>query len=212
MDGDVCAVIIEGIQGVGGVQIPTNNFLKKIKALCEKHGVVMILDEVQSGYGRSGKFFAHQYADVKPDIISVAKGMGNGFPVAGILIAPHLKPKHGMLGTTFGGAYLACAAAIAVVDVIKSENLISNSEKIGNYLMNELRTIKGVKEVRGLGLMIGVELEEACAPVRNKLLSDYKMFTGSSSDKNTLRILPALNIKKEDIDKFLVALKEVLGS
>jgi acetylornithine aminotransferase len=209
---DVCAVIIEGIQGVGGVQIPTNSFLKKIKALCEKHGAILILDEVQSGYGRSGKFFAHQYADIKPDIISVAKGMGNGFPVAGILIAPHLQPKHGMLGTTFGGAYLACAAAIAVLDVIKSENLISNSEKIGNYLMNELRGIKGVKEVRGLGLMIGVELEEACALVRNKLLSEYKMFTGSSSDKNTLRILPALNIKKEDIDKFLVAFKEVLGS
>jgi len=211
MSNDVCAVIIEGIQGVGGVQIPTNSFLKKIKALCEKHGAILILDEVQSGYGRSGKFFAHQYADVKPDIISVAKGMGNGFPVAGILIAPHLQPKHGMLGTTFGGAYLACAAAIAVLDVIKSENLISNSEKIGNYLMNELRAIKGVKEVRGLGLMIGVELEEACAPVRNKLLSDYKMFTGSSSDKNTLRILPALNIKKEDIDKFLEAFKKVLS-
>jgi acetylornithine/N-succinyldiaminopimelate aminotransferase len=211
MGDDVCAVIIEGIQGVGGVQIPTNNFLQKIKTLCEKHGAVLILDEVQSGYGRSGKFFAHQYSGVKPDIISVAKGMGNGFPVAGILIAPHLQPKHGMLGTTFGGAYLACAAAIAVLDVIKNENLIANSETIGNYLMSELRTLKGVKEVRGLGLMIGVELEEACAPVRNKLLSDYKMFTGSSSDKNTLRILPALNIKKEDIDKFLVALKEVLS-
>jgi len=212
MDGDVCAVIIEGIQGVGGVQIPTNSFLKKIKSLCEKHGALMILDEVQSGYGRSGKFFAHQYAGVKPDIISVAKGMGNGFPVAGILIAPHLKPKHGMLGTTFGGAYLACAAAIAVLDVIKSENLISNSEIIGNYLMNELKAIKGVREVRGLGLMIGVELEVPCADIRNQLLSEHKMFTGSSSDKNTLRILPALNIKKEDIDKFIVAFKSVLSN
>lgn len=212
MDGDVCAVIIEGIQGVGGVQIPTNSFLKKIKSLCEKHGALMILDEVQSGYGRSGKFFAHQYAGVKPDIISVAKGMGNGFPVAGILIAPHLKPKHGMLGTTFGGAYLACAAAIAVLDVIKSENLISNSETIGNYLMNELKAIKGVREVRGLGLMIGVELEVPCADIRNQLLSEHKMFTGSSSDKNTLRILPALNIKKEDIDKFIVAFKSVLSN
>jgi len=212
MNGDVCAVIIEGIQGVGGVQIPTNSFLKKIKSLCEKHGVLMILDEVQSGYGRSGKFFAHQYSGVKPDIISVAKGMGNGFPVAGILIAPHLKPKHGMLGTTFGGAYLACAAAIAVLDVIKNENLISNSETVGNYLMNELKAIKGVREVRGLGLMIGVELEVPCADIRNKLLSEHKMFTGSSSDKNTLRILPALNIKKEDIDKFIAAFKKVLSN
>ncbi len=211
MGDDVCAVIIEGIQGVGGVQIPTTNFLKKIKSLCEKHGAVMILDEVQSGYGRSGKFFAHQYADVKPDIISVAKGMGNGFPVGGILITPHLKPKHGMLGTTFGGAYLACAAAIAVLDVIKDENLIANSETMGNYIMNELKSIKGVKEVRGLGLMIGVELEEACAPIRNQLLSEYKMFLGSSSDKNTLRVLPALNIKKEDIDSFLIAFKSVLS-
>lgn len=210
MNEEVCAVIIEGIQGVGGVQIPTNSFLKKIKSLCEKFGAVMILDEVQSGYGRSGKFFAHQYSGVKPDIISVAKGMGNGFPVAGILIAPHLKPKHSMLGTTFGGAYLACAAAIAVLDVIKSENLISNSETIGNYLMNELKSIKGVREVRGLGLMVGVELEVPCVDIRNKLLSEHKMFTGSSSDKNTLRILPALNIKKEDIDKFIVALKECL--
>jgi len=210
MNGDVCAVIIEGIQGVGGVQIPTTGFLKKIKSLCEKHGALMILDEVQSGYGRSGKFFAHQYSGVKPDIISVAKGMGNGFPVAGILIAPHLTPKHGMLGTTFGGAYLACAAAIAVLDVIKNENLISNSEVIGNYLMNELKAIKGVREVRGLGLMIGVELEVPCADIRNKLLSEHKMFTGSSSDKNTLRILPALNIKKEDIDKFIAAFKKVL--
>lgn len=211
MGDDICAVIIEGIQGVGGVQIPTNSFLKKIKSLCEKHGAVMILDEVQSGYGRSGKFFAHQYSDVKPDIISVAKGMGNGFPVGGILIAPHLKPKHGMLGTTFGGAYLACAAAIAVLDVIKSENLVAQSEKMGNYIMNELKTIKGVKEVRGLGLMIGVELEEVCAPIRAKLLSEHKMFLGSSSDKNTIRILPALNVKKEDIDSFLTAFKSVLS-
>lgn len=211
MGDDVCAVIIEGIQGVGGVQIPTTNFLKKIKSLCEKHGAVMILDEVQSGYGRSGKFFAHQYSDVKPDIISVAKGMGNGFPVGGILIAPHLKPKHGMLGTTFGGAYLACAAAIAVLDVIKSENLVAQSEKMGNYIMNELKTIKGVKEVRGLGLMIGVELEEVCASIRAKLLSEHKMFLGSSSDKNTIRILPALNVKKEDIDSFLAAFRSVLS-
>lgn len=211
MNNEVCAVIIEGIQGVGGVHIPTNSFLKKIKSLCEKFGALLILDEVQSGYGRSGKFFAHQYSDVKPDIITVAKGMGNGFPVGAIMIQPNIPAKHGMLGTTFGGNYLACAAAIAVLDVIKNENLIANSEKMGNYIMNELKTIKGVKEVRGLGLMIGVELDEACAPIRNKLLSEHKMFLGSSSDKNTIRILPALNIKKEDIDSFLAAFKSVLS-
>lgn len=210
MNDSVCAVIIEGIQGVGGVNIPTTSFLKKIKTLCQKFGTVMIADEVQSGYGRSGKFFAHQHTGVKPDIISVAKGMGNGFPVGAILISPDLEPKHGMLGTTFGGAYLACSASIAVLDVIKEEKLISNSEKNGNYLINKLKSIKGVKEVRGLGLMIGIELEDACAPIRNTLLSEHKIFTGSSSDKNTLRVLPALNIKKEDIDKFLVALKSVL--
>ena len=211
MNDEVCAVIIEGIQGVGGVHIPTKSFLKKIKSLCEKFGALLILDEVQSGYGRSGKFFAHQYSDVKPDIITIAKGMGNGFPVAGMLIQPDIKGKHGMLGTTFGGNYLACAAAIAVLDVIKNENLISNSEKMGIYLMQELKTIKGVKEVRGLGLMIGVELDAPCADVRNKLLFEHKMFTGSSSDKNTLRILPALNIKKEDLDNFLTAFKNVLS-
>ena len=212
MNEEVSAVIIEGIQGVGGVQIPTPSFLKKIKSLCEKVGALLILDEVQSGYGRSGKFFAHQYADVKPDIITVAKGMGNGFPVGAVLIQPNIPAKHGMLGTTFGGNYLACAAAIAVLDVIKDENLVAQSEKMGNYIMNELEGIKGVKEVRGLGLMIGVELEDSCAPVRNQLLSEYKMFTGSSSDKNTLRILPALNVKKEDIDSFLSAFKNVLST
>ncbi|EFK97881.1 Acetylornithine aminotransferase [sediment metagenome] len=211
MNEEVSAVIIEGIQGVGGVQIPTASFLKKIKSLCEKFGALLILDEVQSGYGRSGKFFAHQYADVKPDIITVAKGMGNGFPVGAVLIQPNIPAKHGMLGTTFGGNYLACAAAIAVLDVIKEENLVAQSDKMGNYIMNELKNVKGVKEVRGLGLMIGVELEEACAPVRNQLLSEYKMFTGSSSDKNTLRILPALNVKKEDIDSFISAFKNVLA-
>ncbi len=210
MNDEVCAVIIEGIQGVGGVHIPTNSFLKKIKSLCEKFGALLILDEVQSGYGRSGKFFAHQYSDVKPDIITTAKGMGNGFPVAGVMIQPNIPAKHSMLGTTFGGNYLACAAGIAVLDVIKDENLIANSEKMGNYIMQEIKNMKGVKEVRGLGLMIGVELEDACAPVRNKLLSEHKMFLGSSSEKNTLRILPALNIKKSDIDSFLSALKSVL--
>jgi acetylornithine/N-succinyldiaminopimelate aminotransferase len=211
LNNEVCAVIVEGIQGVGGVYIPTVKFLKKVKSLCEKLGVLLILDEVQSGYGRSGKFFAHQYADVKPDLITVAKGMGNGFPVGGVLIHPDIKPKHGMLGTTFGGNHLACAAAIAVLDVIKNENLIMNAENIGNYLMQEIKSIEGVKDVRGQGLMVGVELEIPSAAIRNELLHQYKIFTGSSSDKNTLRILPALNISKTEIDIFLNAFKNVLS-
>lgn len=210
MTDEVCAVIVEGIQGVGGVYIPTDSFLKKIKMLCEKHGALMIADEVQSGYGRSGKFFAHQYSGVKPDIISIAKGMGNGFPVGGILIKPEIKAKHGMLGTTFGGSYLACAAAIAVLDVMESEKVLENTVQMGNYLMDAVKDIEGVKEVRGLGLMIGIELNEPCAPIRGKILKEHKIFTGSSSNKNTLRVLPALNVKKEDLDKFIVALKSAL--
>ncbi len=211
MNEDVAAVIIEGIQGVGGVQIPNTPFLKKIEELCKKFKAVLILDEVQSGYGRSGKFFAHQYSGVKADLITVAKGMGNGFPIAGVLISPEFKAVHGMLGTTFGGNHLACAAGIAVLDVIKDENLLSNSENIGNYLMTELKKVSGVKEIRGLGLMIGVELEIPCAGVRNSLLDDHKIFTGSSSDKNTMRILPALNITKEEADLFLKAFKSVMS-
>ncbi|MGZ4055033.1 MAG: aspartate aminotransferase family protein [Bacteroidia bacterium] len=211
MNEEVCAVIIEGIQGVGGVNIPTVQFLQKIKSLCEKFGALLILDEVQSGYGRSGKFFAHQYADIKPDLITVAKGMGNGFPVAGVLIHPDIKPKHGMLGTTFGGNYLACAAGIAVLDVIEKENLISNSESTGNYLVNSIKNINGIKEIRAQGLMIGIELEFPCVDIRNELLHQHKMFTGSSSDENTLRILPALNIKKEEIDEFVNAFKNVMS-
>ncbi|MBO9699799.1 MAG: aminotransferase class III-fold pyridoxal phosphate-dependent enzyme [Sporocytophaga sp.] len=211
MNEDVAAVIIEGIQGVGGVQIPSTPFLKKIDELCKKFKAVLILDEVQSGYGRSGKFFAHQYSGVKADLITVAKGMGNGFPIAGVLISPEFKAVHGMLGTTFGGNHLACAAGIAVLDVIKDENLLSNSENIGNYLMTELKKVSGVKEIRGLGLMIGVELEIPCAGVRNSLLDDHKIFTGSSSDKNTMRILPALNITKEEADLFLKAFKSVMS-
>lgn len=211
MNEDVAAVIIEGIQGVGGVQIPSTPFLKKIEELCKKYQSVLILDEVQSGYGRSGKFFAHQYSGVKADLITVAKGMGNGFPIAGVLISPEFKAVHGMLGTTFGGNHLACAAGIAVLDVIKDENLLSNSENIGNYLMTELKKVSGVKEIRGLGLMIGVELEIPCAGVRNALLDDHKIFTGSSSDKNTMRILPALNITKEEADLFLKAFKSVMS-
>ncbi len=205
MNDGVCAVIIEGIQGVGGIHVPTTEFLASIRALCNQHGAVMILDEVQSGYGRSGKFFAHQYANVQPDLITVAKGMGNGFPVGGVLISPEFEAKHGMLGTTFGGNYLACASAIAVLDIIEQEDLIHKATETGNYLMQELRNIPQVKEVRGLGLMIGIELYEPCSQLRNKLLSVHHIFTGSSSDKNTLRLLPALNLSKEDATLFLEA-------
>lgn len=208
---DVAAVIIEGMQGVGGVHVPTNNFLKKIKSLCEANNAVLILDEIQSGYGRTGKFFAHQYSDVRPDIITVAKGMGNGFPIAGVLISPKFKAVHGMLGTTFGGNHLACAAGIAVLDVIKEENLIRNAQEIGKYLIEQLNKINGVKEVRGAGLMIGVELEISSVEIRNALLAEHKIFTGSSSDKNTIRILPALNIGRAEIDIFLQAFNSVLS-
>ncbi len=207
---DVCAVIIEGIQGVGGVQIPDDNYLKLIEQACWQSGALLILDEVQSGYARSGKFFAHQHADITPDMITVAKGMGNGFPVAGVLISPKIEAKHSMLGTTFGGNHLACAAAIAVLDVIEKENLLENASIMGNYLMDKLKGFPGVKEVRGRGLMIGVEMETACADVRNQLLKEHKIFTGSSSNKNTLRLLPALNISKAEADMFLEAFEKTL--
>lgn len=207
---EVCAVIIEGIQGVGGIRVPGAVFLRKLSAFCEASGALLILDEVQSGYGRSGKFFAHQHAGIFPDLITVAKGMGNGFPVAGVLISPRFKAKHGMLGTTFGGNHLACAAAIAVLDIIREENLISNARTIGSYLIDQIKIIKGVQGVRGLGLMIGVELESPCASVRKRLLDEHRIFTGSSSDKNTIRILPPLNIGKQEADIFLEAFSKAM--
>ncbi|HXC04528.1 MAG TPA: aminotransferase class III-fold pyridoxal phosphate-dependent enzyme [Bacteroidia bacterium] len=211
MSSEICAVIVEGIQGVGGVRIASTSFLKKAKALCEKFGAVLILDEVQSGYGRSGQFFAHQHAGIQADLITVAKGMGNGFPVAGVLIAPVFKAKHGMLGTTFGGNYLACAAGIAVLDILEKEKLCENAALQGKYLMDELKKLPGIKEVRGEGLMIGIELEQPCAPIRKSLLDKHYIFTGSSSSKNTLRILPALNIGKAELDLFLNAFKQELS-
>jgi len=211
MNDEVCSVIVEGIQGVGGVNVPTTSFLKKLKVECEKSGALLILDEIQSGYGRSGKFFAHQYSEIQPDLITIAKGMGNGFPVAGVLIHPDIKAKHGMLGTTFGGNYLACAAGIAVLDVVKKESLVQNALEMGNYLMEELKKVDGIKEVRGLGLMIGIELDFPCDQIRNELLLEHKIFTGSSSGKNTLRILPSLKIKKEELNQFLQAFKIVIS-
>lgn len=212
MTEEVCAVIIEGIQGVGGVNVPDVQFLQKIKKLCEQYSALLILDEVQSGYGRTGKFFAHQHAEIKPDLITVAKGMGNGFPVAGVLIHPAIKATMGMLGTTFGGAYLACAAGIAVLDIIKNEQLIKNAAETGNYLMEELKKMNEVKDVRGAGLMIGVQLEIPSAEIRSKLLHTHKIFTGSSSEKNTIRILPSLAITKSEIEVFLRAFAASLKS
>ena len=178
--GDVCAVIIEGIQGVGGIQVPEVKFLKELSKACEEVDAALVLDEIQSGYGRSGKFFAHQHAGIRPDIITVAKGIGNGFPMAGVLISPKFKPVYGQLGTTFGGNHLACAAAIAVLDVMKGENLVENAAKVGAHLLKELKQFSQIKEVRGEGLMIGMEFEEPIKELRQRLLFEQKVFTGVS--------------------------------
>lgn len=208
---DVCCVMVEGIQGVGGIKEPSEVFLKHIRALCDETNTILILDEVQSGFGRTGRFFAHQHSFVQPDIISIAKGMGNGFPVGGILIHPRFDAKHGLLGTTFGGNHLACAATLAVLEVIEHENLIKNASKMGKYLVEQLQSIPEVKEIRGRGLMIGIEFDFAIADLRKELLYDKHIFTGSSSNKNTIRLLPPLNIGKKEIDQFINALKEVLS-
>lgn len=208
---DIAGVIVEGIQGVGGVQIPTTEFLQKIQELCDEDNAVFIADEIQSGFGRSGKFFAHQHAGVTPDIISMAKGMGNGFPVAGILISPKFKASYGLLGTTFGGNFLACAATKAVLDVIKEENLLQNAQEVGDYLVSLLQNQKNINEIRYQGLMIGIDLAFPCNEVRNRLVKEYKMLTGNASTPNTLRVLPALNVKKEDVKKFADALIQILN-
>ncbi len=195
--GDVSSVIIEGIQGVGGIQFPTDEFLRDLRRLCTQYEAVLILDEIQSGYGRSGKFFAHQYAGIKPDIITVGKGIGNGFPMAAVLISPAFKPSYGMLGTTFGGNHLACAAAIAVLDIMEEENLVRNSAETGAFLMEKLQNLPGVKEVRGRGLMIGIEFHEPIKTVRNKLLFEEKVFTGVAGT-NTIRLLPPLTLTREE--------------
>src|SRR5579859_86857 len=202
---DVSAVIIEGIQGVGGIQLPTESFLQLLSKKCKEVGAVLILDEVQSGYGRTGKFFAHQFSGIKPDLITVAKGMGNGFPVGGVLIAHEIKPWSGMLGTTFGGNYLACAAAIAVLDVIEKENLMQNAESIGNYLMEFLRKASPIAEVRGRGLIIGFDLGPHLADLRKDLLFAHQIFTGEAKP-NTVRLLPPLSLKREEADIFLEAI------
>ena len=204
---DFAAVIIEPIQGIAGIFVAEIEFMQQLQALCNKHGVLLIADEIQSGYGRSGNFFAHQYSNIKPDIIVMAKGMGNGFPIGGILISPNIKAKKGMLGTTYGGNHLACAAAIAVLDVIKEENLIDNVVEVGAYLQEQLKSCHGIIEVRGKGLMVGVQLEPEYSELRNKLLFEDHIFTGGSKN-NVLRLLPPLSISKEEIDKFIEAFKK----
>ncbi len=208
---DIAGVIVEGIQGVGGVQIPTTAFLQKIQQLCNENNAVFIADEIQSGFGRSGKFFAHQHAGVTPDIVSMAKGMGNGFPVAGILISPKFKASYGLLGTTFGGNFLACAATKAVLEVIEEENLLQNAQEVGDYLVSLLQNQKNINEIRYQGLMIGIDLAFPCNEVRNRLVNEHKMLTGNASTPNTLRVLPALNVKKEDVKKFAEALIQILN-
>ncbi|WP_295230195.1 aminotransferase class III-fold pyridoxal phosphate-dependent enzyme [uncultured Chryseobacterium sp.] len=207
---EISSVIIEGIQGVGGVMIPDAAFLTRIRELCEHYGAVLILDEVQSGYGRSGYFFAHQEYGVQPDLITTAKGMGNGFPIGGVLIHPKFQATNGLLGTTFGGNHLACAAAIAVLDVMEDENLMENASIMGDYIEEKINMLPHIRSIRRKGLMIGIELDRDCAEVRSRLLYDHYIFTGNSNDKAILRILPALNIKKEEADLFIGALKTVL--
>ena len=208
--GDVSSVIIEGIQGVGGIKQPSDLFMQELRALCTQYNVVLILDEIQSGYGRTGKFFAHQYAGIKPDMITVAKGIGNGFPLAGVLISPEFKPVYGMLGTTFGGNHLACAAAIAVLDIMENEKLLDNAKTIGDYLIDELAKLPGIKEIRGRGLMIGIEFEGSIKEIRSRLLFEEKVFTGVAGT-NTIRLLPPLCLTLEEAKDFMQRFKRVLG-
>lgn len=208
---EIAAVILEGIQGVGGIRIASDDYLRKIRSLCDQYGAVYIADSVQCGCGRTGKYYSHDWAGVNADIYTMAKGIGNGFPVAAISIAPHIAPKYGMLGTTFGGNHLACAAALAVAEVMAEDNLVEHAKKTGDYLIAELKKLPNIKEVRGKGLMIGVELNEESAPFRKKLLFDEHIFVGSSSDKNTFRLLPALNISRENCDKLLASLRKLLA-
>lgn len=207
---EISAVILEGIQGVGGIYEATPSFLRKIRSLCDQYNAVYVADSVQCGCGRTGQYYSHDCAGVSADIYSMAKGIGNGFPIGAISIAPKIQPVYGMLGTTFGGNPLACTAAIAVADVIKEENLIDNAKKMGDYLIAELRQLPGVKEVRGRGLMIGVELFEEAAPLRKKLIYDEHIFVGSAGNKNVFRLLPALNITPAHCDQLLNSLKKLL--
>jgi len=204
---EISSVIVEGIQGVGGIREASAPFLQKISKLCKEYGAVFIADSVQCGYGRSGKFFSHDHAGVDADIYTMAKGMGNGFPVAGIIIAPQLKPKHGMLGTTFGGNHLACAAALAVLEVIEQEKLIANAAETGSYLIAQLKKIPGLQNVRGKGLMIGFDVPDQWKDLKKNLLFNQRIFTGEAKP-NTIRLLPSLALRKKDVDAFLESLEE----
>ena len=206
---EISSVIIEGIQGVGGINIAQDTFLQLIRQLCDANGAVYIADSVQCGYGRSGKFFSHDHAGVPADIYTMAKGMGNGFPVAGILIAPTIQPKHGMLGTTFGGNQLACAAALAVLEVMEEENLMENAQVNGDYLMEQLRSVESLQNIRGRGLMIGFDVPEELKNLKKKLLFDFKIFTGEAKP-NVIRLLPSLAVSKRQIDDFLESLNEAI--
>ena len=207
----ISSVIIEGIQGVGGINVAEDSFLKKIRSLCDAYGAVYIADSVQCGYGRTGKFFSHDFAGVKADIYSMAKGMGNGFPVAGIIIAPHIKAKHFQLGTTFGGNHLACAAGLAVLEVLESEKLLGNAVMVGKYLKEELKNIPELKNVRGRGLMIGFDVPEALKDLKKNLLLNQKIFTGEAKP-NIIRLLPSLALKKRDAEDFIDAIKEEIAA
>lgn len=207
---DISSVIIEGIQGVGGINVASESFLKKIRALCDEYNAVFIADSVQCGYGRSGKFYSHDLAGVNADIYTMAKGMGNGFPVGGISISPKIQPKHFMLGTTFGGNHLACAAALAVLEVMDEEKLMDNAKTVGDYFIAELKKLQKIKEVRGRGLMIGIELPEELNMVKKNLLFKHRIFTGEAKP-NVIRLLPALNITKTEADIFLQAIKTELN-
>ena len=209
-EGGFCAVLIEGIQGVAGIQCPTDEFLRGLRELTTRYGVTLILDEIQSGYGRTGKFFAHQWAGIRPDMITVAKGIANGFPMGGVLIGPQFEAWYGMLGTTFGGNHLACAAALAVLDVIEGEQLIENANEVGEYLIAELRKMPRLKEVRGRGLMIGIEIDGSAAELRRRLLFEKHIFTGGAG-ATTVRLLPALTVGRKEADRFLASFSELIN-
>lgn len=209
--GDVCAVIFEPIQGVGGLDTPNHDFVITMEKLCERYGALLIADEVQSGFGRTGTFFAYQHYPITPSIISIAKGMGNGFPIGGILIRSDIKPKYGMLGTTFGGNHLGCSASLAVLEVLKKKKLQQHASHMGDYFVRKAEEISAVKHIKGRGLMLGLEFEYEVSELRKKLIYEHRIFTGGSSNKNLLRILPPLTVQKKHIDQFFNALQQTLS-
>ncbi len=207
---EIAAVIVEGLQGIGGINHPTQAFIERIRALCNQHEAVFIADAIQCGYGRTGQFFAHDFHEIRADIYTMAKGMGNGFPIGGVLISPKFEAQSGMLGTTFGGNHLACAAALAVAEVMQEENIMENAAKVGQYLIEAIRAMPNVKEVRGRGLMIGIDFSYEVAALRKSLLFDHHIFTGSASGKNTMRLLPALNLSMDQATDFLEIFEKVI--